>query len=195
MRALPIARATLLALLLSGGAAWAEAAFPGGWWTVERSSTKDLGTPGAGWKLAADESVAVHGDRAERRLIRCRPAGTSRWSCQLGEGLGMDIDASTPDRLKLSGRASEVVELRRAKPDEAKSFERATARLSPVAAACAAAKKCFEASCAATGQRECNFSKEADGTSLRECEATIRGIRVLLERLNKPIPPECVGAK
>ncbi len=107
--------------------------------------------------------------------------------------MSMLIDGSTPARLKLTGGTSEIMELRRSKPEEAESFERISSRLNAVVPACAAAKKCFEASCSALGNKECDFSKETDGTSLHQCEATIGGLRILLERMKKPIPPECAA--
>jgi hypothetical protein len=172
---------------------------PGGifdrWWTVTSANNGDLGAPGNGWKLTRTEFQLAGKGRVERRrsaatrignVVRLTRGPFSLTFRVVNNNLEAEAHGGAYD-----ARGGAKMTARPSSDSEAKEFALAIAAHPDIDEACAAAKRCFEASCAPLGNKACDFSKETSGTSLHECEATAEGVRELLMRMQKPVPAAC----
>jgi hypothetical protein len=165
------------------------AAFLGWWVAVAGGSADDPGAGLEGYHVTpAELALVVPPKSIERRSLQCEGRTPSHWACATG-GLpfslrlhGAFLVVEAPDR---------TVRARRATAAEAATLTRLLATAPELAAACARARRCYEAACALRGMPECRFDRETDGSSLRQCEGTRDGVLVHLQELGKPLPPAC----
>jgi hypothetical protein len=136
----------------------------------------------------AELAMVVPPKSIERRALVCEGRTPTHWACGTG-GL--------PFGLRLHGEAlvleapDRTVRARRATAAEAHKLEALLATHSDLATACARARACYEAACPLRGMPECDFRRETDGSSLRQCEGTRDGVLVHLQELGKKPPAAC----
>jgi hypothetical protein len=161
-----------------------------GWWVAVAGASADDPTAGLEGYLVGPTELAmvVPPKSIERRALQCEGRTPTHWACATG-GL--------PFGLRLHGEAlvleapDRVVRARRATAAEAQQLEALLATRPNLAAGCARARRCYEAACPLRGMPECDFRRETDGSSLRQCEGTRDGVLVHLQALGKKPPPAC----
>ena len=176
---------------------------PSGWWIVEASSGRDVGKPGAAW-MFGDEVVTIDPGRQAARRTRfdCRSIGSRAWRCQRtanGElnllDLSVRADGEVVATLAKPGEPPYgQLDARPARPDETRVLDAlAKAARAEDAAACGAAKRCYDVACPAFGDPHdpCVFEKNSMSHDASTCRAMIPLLVNTLQALDKPIPPEC----
>jgi hypothetical protein len=161
-----------------------------GWWVAVAGASADDPTAGLEGYLVGPTELAmvVPPKSVERRALHCEGRTPTHWACATG-GL--------PFGLRLHGEAlvleapDRAVRARRATAAEARQLEALLATHPDLAAGCARARRCYEAACALREMPECDFSRETDGSSLRQCEGTREGVLVHLQELGKKPPAAC----
>jgi hypothetical protein len=165
------------------------ASFLGWWVAVAGASAVDPKAGLEGYLVGPTElAMVVPPKSIERRALHCEGRTPTHWACATGGlpfGLrlyGAELVLEAPDR---------TVRARRASAAEAQTLEATLATHPDLATACARARACYEAACALRGMPECDFRRETDGSSLRQCEGTRDGVLVHLQELGKKPPPAC----
>jgi len=165
------------------------AAFIGWWVAVAGASADDPNAGLEGYLVGPTElAMVVPPKSIERRALQCEGRTPTHWACATGGlpfGLrlhGAELVLEAPDR---------TVRARRAAPAEAQKLEALLATHPDLATACARARACYEAACELRGMPECDFRRETDGSSLRQCEGTRDGVLVHLQELGKKPPAAC----
>jgi hypothetical protein len=161
-----------------------------GWWVaVAGASAVDPAAGTEGYLVGpAELAMVVPPKSIERRALVCEGRTPTHWACATGGlpfGLrlhGAELVLEAPDR---------TVRARRASAAEVEKLEALLATHPDLATACAKARACFEAACPLRGMPECDFRRETDGSSLRQCEGTRDGVLVHLQELGKKPPPAC----
>jgi hypothetical protein len=177
----------------AGGGAPVPASMPTafvGWWVAVAGGSADDPQAGLEGYLVgpAELAMVVPPKSIERRALQCEGRSPTHWACATGGlpfGLrlhGESLVLEAPDR---------AVRARRATAAEAERLEALLATHPDLATACARARQCYEAACALRGMPECDFRRETDGSSLRQCEGTRDGVLVHLQELGKKPPPAC----
>jgi hypothetical protein len=165
------------------------AAFIGWWVAVAGGSADDPRAGLEGYLVGpAELAMVVPPKSVERRALHCEGRSPTHWACATG-GL--------PFGLRLHGEAlvleapDRAVRARRASAAEAQQLEALLATHPDLATGCARARACYEAACPLRDMPECDFRRETDGSSLRQCEGTRDGVVLHLQQLGKKPPPAC----
>jgi len=161
-----------------------------GWWVAVAGASADDPTAGIEGYLVGPTELAmvVPPKSIERRALVCEGRTPTHWACATGGlpfGLRLHGDAlvlEAPDR---------AVRARRATAAEVQRLEALLATHPDLATGCARARACYEAACPLRGMPECDFRRETDGSSLRQCEGTRDGVLVHLQELGKKPPDAC----
>jgi hypothetical protein len=183
--------------------ALAAAPCPSGWWIVDASSGRDVGKPGAAWSFG-DEVVTVDAQRQAARRTRfdCKSVGVRAWRCQRtanGELNTLELSVRADGELVATlGKPGEPpygqLDARPARPEEAKALD-AVSKAGQVedAAACGAAKRCYDLACPEFGDPHdpCIFEKHSMSHDASTCRQLVPLLVNTLQALDRPIPPEC----
>ncbi len=161
-----------------------------GWWVAVAGASADDPNAGIEGYLVgpAELAMVVPPKSIERRALVCEGRTPTHWACATGGlpfGLRLHGDAlvlEAPDR---------AVRARRATATEAQKLAALLATHPDLATGCARARACYEAACPLRGMPDCDFRRETDGSSLRQCEGTRDGVLVHLNELRKKPPPAC----
>jgi hypothetical protein len=164
-------------------------AFKGWWVAVAGASAVDPTAGIEGYLVGpAELGMVVPPKSIERRALVCEGRTATHWACATGGlpfGLrlhGAELVLEAPDR---------TVRARRASAAEVEKLEALLATHPDLATACAKARACYEAACPLRGMPDCDFRRETDGSSLRQCEGTRDGVLVHLQELGKKPPEAC----
>jgi hypothetical protein len=164
---------------------------PAGWWTVVTATREDeVLAPGTAWRFGPREcAIARAPDIVERLTVGLRGAGADTWRTETFEiheeafSLRMRV---SPTR----GAAAAEVSFRLSTVEEAAAAERALAQHGTLEAVCGRAAVCFKAAALALSHDD--HREMAQGTSLRNCEAIIKGYGSLFASLGRQVPDACV---
>lgn len=206
----PIALLRLVLLLGPAG----PAPLPDGWWIVEASGGRDMGTPGAAWcfrpkakdpaKATDDEIVAVDAVRqaVRRSQLTCRPVAERVWQCDRPLVIGkqylhlvLQVDGHL---VGTAGREGETpygqMTARRAKAAESDVLDALAAQAKvEEQVACGRARRCYAVACPAFGQPDdpCIFEHHSMSHDAASCVAMVPMLTSTLRQLGKSVPAEC----